>query len=137
MFDDADVTVELISGHLTITQPYEIGMYGEVFTTWQGLRCTAKQLAFLSGPSWPLWTRDPHLSCPRKQDRLIERGSAAATRTTASVPGVRISTVFDMLSALKGMGIPVPLCGSSCRLRGSCCGTGCLTFLGPGWVSTP
>ncbi|MEU7744030.1 helix-turn-helix transcriptional regulator [Nonomuraea sp. NPDC049158] len=33
MFDDAEVTVELISGHLTITQPYEIGMYADVFTT--------------------------------------------------------------------------------------------------------
>ncbi|MGW0586397.1 helix-turn-helix domain-containing protein [Streptosporangium sp. NPDC002607] len=32
MFDDDEVTVELVSGHLTITQPHEIAMYGKVFT---------------------------------------------------------------------------------------------------------
>lgn len=32
MFDDDQVTVELVSGHLKITQPHEVAMYGEVFT---------------------------------------------------------------------------------------------------------
>ncbi|WP_084960220.1 helix-turn-helix domain-containing protein [Thermoactinospora rubra] len=32
MFDDAEVTVELVSGHLTITRPHEIAMYAQVFT---------------------------------------------------------------------------------------------------------
>ncbi|WP_344494413.1 DUF5753 domain-containing protein [Nonomuraea monospora] len=32
MFDEAEVTVELVSGHLTITQPHEIGMYADAFT---------------------------------------------------------------------------------------------------------
>ncbi|GGT02362.1 transcriptional regulator [Planobispora rosea] len=31
MFDEAEVTVELVSGHLTITQPREIAMYGATF----------------------------------------------------------------------------------------------------------
>lgn len=31
IFDDAEVTVELVSGHLTVTQPHEIGMYAGVF----------------------------------------------------------------------------------------------------------
>ncbi|GIH98069.1 helix-turn-helix domain-containing protein [Planobispora takensis] len=31
MFDDAEVTVELVSGHLTITQPREIAMYAAAF----------------------------------------------------------------------------------------------------------
>lgn len=31
MFDDAEVTVELVSGHLAITQPREIAMYGDAF----------------------------------------------------------------------------------------------------------
>ncbi|WP_436762867.1 helix-turn-helix domain-containing protein [Streptosporangium sp. V21-05] len=31
MFDDAEVTVELVSGHLTITQPREIALYDGVF----------------------------------------------------------------------------------------------------------
>lgn len=31
MFDDAEVTVELVSGHLTVTQPREITMYGAAF----------------------------------------------------------------------------------------------------------
>ncbi|MDG4794459.1 helix-turn-helix transcriptional regulator [Micromonospora sp. WMMD1082] len=32
MFDDEQVSVELVSGHLTITQPREIAMYADVFT---------------------------------------------------------------------------------------------------------
>ncbi|MFJ2029021.1 hypothetical protein [Streptosporangium sp. NPDC087985] len=32
MFDDDEVTVELVLEHLTITQPHEIAMYGKVFT---------------------------------------------------------------------------------------------------------
>ncbi|MEU7829083.1 helix-turn-helix transcriptional regulator [Nonomuraea sp. NPDC049129] len=32
MFDEAEVTVELVSGHLTITQPHELVMYADVFT---------------------------------------------------------------------------------------------------------
>lgn len=32
MFDDEQVNVELVSGHLTLTQPREIAMYAEVFT---------------------------------------------------------------------------------------------------------
>jgi hypothetical protein len=32
MFDEAEVTVELVAGHLTITQPHEIGMYSDAFT---------------------------------------------------------------------------------------------------------
>ncbi|WP_440105896.1 DUF5753 domain-containing protein [Streptosporangium sp. H16] len=31
MFGAAEVTVELVSGHLTITQPREIAMYGDTF----------------------------------------------------------------------------------------------------------
>jgi hypothetical protein len=31
MFDDAEVNVELVSGHLTVTQPREIEMYAQVF----------------------------------------------------------------------------------------------------------
>lgn len=31
MFDTAEVTVELVSGHLTITQPHEIAMYAMTF----------------------------------------------------------------------------------------------------------
>jgi hypothetical protein len=31
MFDDEQVMVELVSGHLTVTQPYEIAMYGKAF----------------------------------------------------------------------------------------------------------
>jgi hypothetical protein len=31
MFDTAEVTVELVSGHLTITQPHEIAMYAATF----------------------------------------------------------------------------------------------------------
>ncbi|MBG0831575.1 helix-turn-helix domain-containing protein [Planomonospora sp. ID67723] len=31
MFDEAEVTVELVSGHLTITQPHEITMYAQAF----------------------------------------------------------------------------------------------------------
>ncbi|WP_329092394.1 helix-turn-helix transcriptional regulator [Streptosporangium sp. NBC_01469] len=31
MFDAAEVTVELVSGHLTITQPREVAMYGDAF----------------------------------------------------------------------------------------------------------
>lgn len=31
MFDDEQVTVELVSGHLTVTQPYEIAMYAKSF----------------------------------------------------------------------------------------------------------
>ncbi|MFI5915785.1 helix-turn-helix domain-containing protein [Dactylosporangium sp. NPDC051541] len=31
MFDDSTVTAELVSGHLTITQPHEIAMYADVF----------------------------------------------------------------------------------------------------------
>ncbi|MEU0477682.1 DUF6879 family protein [Streptosporangium sp. NPDC006013] len=30
-FDDAEVTVELVSGHLTITQPHEIALYAGAF----------------------------------------------------------------------------------------------------------
>jgi len=32
LFDDEQATVELVSGHLTITQPIEIGMYAQTFT---------------------------------------------------------------------------------------------------------
>ena len=32
MFDDEQVQVELVSGHLTVTQPREIAMYAQVFT---------------------------------------------------------------------------------------------------------
>ncbi len=32
MFDDEQVAVELVSGHLTVTQPREIAMYAQVFT---------------------------------------------------------------------------------------------------------
>lgn len=32
MFDDEQVQVELVSGHLTITQPHEVAMYAQVFT---------------------------------------------------------------------------------------------------------
>jgi transcriptional regulator with XRE-family HTH domain len=31
MFDDAEISVELVSGHLAITHPHEIAMYAEVF----------------------------------------------------------------------------------------------------------
>lgn len=31
MFDDTTVTAELVSGHLTITQPHEIAMYADAF----------------------------------------------------------------------------------------------------------
>ena len=31
IFDSEQVTVELVSGHLTITQPREIAMYGQMF----------------------------------------------------------------------------------------------------------
>jgi hypothetical protein len=31
MFDDEQVAVELVSGHLTVTQPREIAMYAQVF----------------------------------------------------------------------------------------------------------
>jgi hypothetical protein len=31
MFDDEQVMVELVSGHLTVTQPREIAMYAQVF----------------------------------------------------------------------------------------------------------
>jgi hypothetical protein len=31
MFDDEQVMVELVSGHLTVTQPHEIAMYAQVF----------------------------------------------------------------------------------------------------------
>ncbi|MEV4107754.1 helix-turn-helix transcriptional regulator [Nonomuraea sp. NPDC049695] len=31
MFDDAEVTVELVSGHLTITQPHEVALYAGAF----------------------------------------------------------------------------------------------------------
>jgi hypothetical protein len=31
VFDDEQVAVELVSGHLTITQPWEIAMYAQVF----------------------------------------------------------------------------------------------------------
>ncbi|MFI6318039.1 Scr1 family TA system antitoxin-like transcriptional regulator [Nonomuraea sp. NPDC050556] len=31
MFDEAEVTVELVSGHLTVTRPHEIARYAEVF----------------------------------------------------------------------------------------------------------
>jgi transcriptional regulator with XRE-family HTH domain len=32
MFDDEQVQVELVSGHLTLTRPHEVAMYGQVFS---------------------------------------------------------------------------------------------------------
>ncbi|RKR91451.1 helix-turn-helix protein [Micromonospora pisi] len=32
MFDDAEVAVELVSGHLTVTQPREVAMYADTFS---------------------------------------------------------------------------------------------------------
>lgn len=37
IFDDSQVTVELVSGHLTLTQPREIEMYGQAFTELSGI----------------------------------------------------------------------------------------------------
>ncbi|MFG3049847.1 DUF5753 domain-containing protein [Kitasatospora sp. NPDC048239] len=37
MFDDDQVNVELVSAHLTITQPYEIGTYAEAFAELSGI----------------------------------------------------------------------------------------------------
>jgi hypothetical protein len=31
MFDDEQVNVELVSAHLTVTQPHEIGLYAKTF----------------------------------------------------------------------------------------------------------
>ncbi|MFC5834050.1 Scr1 family TA system antitoxin-like transcriptional regulator [Nonomuraea insulae] len=42
MFDDAEVTVELVSGHLTVTRPHEIGMYAGAFTDLAGLAVYGK-----------------------------------------------------------------------------------------------
>jgi O-methyltransferase involved in polyketide biosynthesis len=37
MFDDEQVMVELVSGHLTVTQPREIAMYAQAFGELAGL----------------------------------------------------------------------------------------------------
>jgi hypothetical protein len=32
LYDEAQVNVELVSAHLTVTQPHEVAMYGQTFT---------------------------------------------------------------------------------------------------------
>ena len=45
MYDEAMVNVELASAHLTITQPRELAMYAQTFSTSPTWRCTAPTCA--------------------------------------------------------------------------------------------
>ncbi|MGW4799338.1 hypothetical protein ACWEPC_43670 [Nonomuraea sp. NPDC004297] len=42
MLDDPEVTVELVSGHLTVTRPHEVGRYAGVFAELAGLALYGK-----------------------------------------------------------------------------------------------
>ena len=43
IFDNQQVNVELISGYLTVTQPFEIGMYAQMFASFAEIAIYGKQ----------------------------------------------------------------------------------------------